>query len=346
MNKLCNDFKLAVLTDDDFKCLIFAQGLVSAEDAEVRRRVLTKLENEQGLTLQKLAEGCQRVISIKCDSKTIEESDVAQIRKIRSNSTAYSPKKDKRQISCSKSRNKQNTNRLKKPPGPCYHCGKWHWMKLCPVKKKTYSKNCNKNNLTHCWYANITRKPKSKIRQAQSDNVVNRNLRKYVIVNIFNNSIKFQLDSSSDISIITWRTWRKLNMPTLLKTDKTAKSVTGENINILDEVTLKVTLNRVTKKLKAYVLKNSDNLFGTDWIENFHLWDCSMSTFCRKIESTTSNSVNLKKKLKQRFPQFFFSGDLGKCSKFKAKLKVKDGAQPVFKKKRNVPFAAQEQINK
>ena len=50
-----------------------------------------------------------------------------------------------------------------------------------------------------------------------------------------------------------------------------------------------------------------------------------MSTFCRKIENTTSNSVNLKKELKQRFPQVF-SGGLGKCSKLKAKLKVKDGA--------------------
>ena len=67
-----------------------------------------------------------------------------------------------------------------------------------------------------------------------------------------------------------------------------------------------------------------------------------MIIFCRKIESTTSNAVNFKKGLKQRFPQVFFSGGLGKCSKLKAKLKVKDGA----KKKRNVPFAALEQINK
>ena len=52
MNKLCNDFKLADLTAEDFKCLIFAQDLVSAENAEIRRRVLTKLEKEQGLTLK------------------------------------------------------------------------------------------------------------------------------------------------------------------------------------------------------------------------------------------------------------------------------------------------------
>ena len=200
-------------------------------------------------------------------------------------------------------------------------------MALDEIKKKKYCKNCNKNshNLTQCWYANITRKPKSKIRQAQSDEIVNRNLRKYITVDIFNSSIKFQLDSGSDISIINWRTWRKLNKPTLLKTDKTAKSVTGENINILGEITLTVTLNGVTKKLKAYVLEHSDNLFETDWIEKFNLWDCPISTLCRKIESTTHNSVNLKKEHKQPFTQVFSDG-LGKCSKLKAKLKVKDGA--------------------
>ena len=65
VNKLWNDFKLAELTADDFKCLIFPQCLVSAVEAEVRRQVLTKLENEQGLTFQKLAADCQRVISVK-----------------------------------------------------------------------------------------------------------------------------------------------------------------------------------------------------------------------------------------------------------------------------------------
>ena len=80
---------------------------------------------------------------------------------------------------------------------------------------------------------------------------------------------------------------------------------------MLGEVILTVTLNGVTKKLKAYVQKNSENLFGIDWIEKFNLWDCPMITFCRKIESTTTNSVNLKKELKQRFPQVFFLAAFG-----------------------------------
>ena len=42
---------------------------------------LTKLENEQGLTLKKLAEDCQRVVSVKSDFKTVEESGVAHNKK-------------------------------------------------------------------------------------------------------------------------------------------------------------------------------------------------------------------------------------------------------------------------
>ena len=65
INKNCDDFKLGELSTDNFKCLIFAQGPVSAKDAEIRRRVLSKLENEPDLTLQKLAEDCQRIVSEK-----------------------------------------------------------------------------------------------------------------------------------------------------------------------------------------------------------------------------------------------------------------------------------------
>ena len=68
---------------DNFKCLIFTQGLVSAKNAEIRRRVLSKLENKPDLTLQKLDEDYQRIVSVSKDSKNIEESDVADVRKVK-----------------------------------------------------------------------------------------------------------------------------------------------------------------------------------------------------------------------------------------------------------------------
>ena len=152
---------------DDFKCLIFVQGLVSAEDAEIRRRVLTKLENKQGLTLKELAEDCQKVVSVKNDSKTIEESGVAHIKKFKSKPTRYSPQKEKSKIARPNIYDKLSTNRRKKPPpGPCYICGDLHWMRFCPAKKKLTCKNCGKvgHEVTRCWYAKKLRKPRNKIR--------------------------------------------------------------------------------------------------------------------------------------------------------------------------------------
>ena len=49
VNKHCGDFKLSELSANNFKCLIFVQGLVSAK--EIRRRFLNKLENEPNLTI-------------------------------------------------------------------------------------------------------------------------------------------------------------------------------------------------------------------------------------------------------------------------------------------------------
>ena len=54
VNKYCDELKLIDLSADDFKYLIFVQGLVSTKDSEIRRRVLSKLESEPNLTLKKL----------------------------------------------------------------------------------------------------------------------------------------------------------------------------------------------------------------------------------------------------------------------------------------------------
>ena len=149
------------------------------------------------------------------------------------------------------------------------------------------------------------------------------------MVKIFNKTVKFQLDSGSDLSITNLHTWRRLNKPSLLRMKKPACSITGDSINILGEVVLSVTLNEITKKLKVYVLKNTDNLFGTDWIEKFNLCNYPMTTFCRKLESPTTNTEKLKQELKEKFP-VVFSGSLGKCTKIKAQFHVKENAQLIF----------------
>ena len=82
VNRNYDDFKLSDLSAENIHCLIFVQGLVSSKDAEVRRRVLNKLENEQNITLQTLSEDCQGFVAMKRDSRNIEESGVSHIKKV------------------------------------------------------------------------------------------------------------------------------------------------------------------------------------------------------------------------------------------------------------------------
>ena len=49
--------------------------------------------------------------------------------------------------------------------------------------------------------------------------------------------------------------------------------------------------------------------------------------------------------LKGSFPEVFSAG-LGKCIKIKAEFELKENTRPIFRNKRNVPFAATEGINK
>ena len=44
VNRECERFKITLITDAQFKCLIFVCGLRSADDADIRTRILSKIE--------------------------------------------------------------------------------------------------------------------------------------------------------------------------------------------------------------------------------------------------------------------------------------------------------------
>lgn len=185
----------------------------------------------------------------------------------------------------------------------------------------------------------------NKIRKLKSNEVKDGITRKFVTVEISNKNIKMQLDTGSDLSIINLHTWKKLGKPNLMKTKKIARSVMGEKIQFIGEFVTNVTLKNKTRKGKLFVIENTTNLLGTNWITKFQLWDLPMNSFCYKVESLNTEAPKLIKKLKETFPTVFSPG-LGTCTKMEEKFQLKENAQVVFKKKRNVPFASIEQIDK
>ena len=230
----------------------------------------------------------------------------------------------------------------KLPPSPCVRCGALHWSTDCDyLKRKCFNCNQTGHKSSHC----RKKAGRSYVKTTKWDKQNEDNIRKYVPVQILGRKVNLQLDSGSDLTIINLQTWKRLGRPTMIKATKVARSVTGEKIHFEGEIIVNVTQNNKTKKMKIFVLKNTNNLFGSDAIQEFELWDSPISTFCKKIQSSTAESEKLLKDLKESFPDVF-SGGLGRCNKMAVKLELKNDSQPVFKKKRNVPFASLTHIDK
>ena len=129
-----------------------------------------------------------------------------------------------------------------------------------------------------------------------------------------------QLDSGSDLSINNQHTWKRLK-----------KKKNNEEIN---------SSNWWQKEVRRWTnttrnTKQSENLFGTDWMERFLLQDRKPNYRGTRIKRWTKSNISSS----------WFRRDSGKCTKAIARFELKENALPVFKKKRNVRFAALEQID-
>ena len=73
-------------------------------------------------------------------------------------------------------------------------------------------------------------------------------------------------------------------------------------------------------------MRNTNNLFGTDLIEQFQLWDMPMKCFLPKIQNLTANADN--KRIRGTFSEVFSDG-FSRCKKMSDKFELKPNIQPV-----------------
>ncbi|KAG5883928.1 hypothetical protein JTB14_032151 [Gonioctena quinquepunctata] len=80
VNKSCEDFKIRQITPDQFKCLIFVCGLQSSEDADVRTKLLSRIDGKEAETMnvQDLTTQCQRILNLKKDTSMVQGSSQEQ----------------------------------------------------------------------------------------------------------------------------------------------------------------------------------------------------------------------------------------------------------------------------
>ncbi|CAH8528395.1 unnamed protein product [Schistosoma rodhaini] len=341
VNRECERFKLSAMTEDQFECLVFVCSLQSSEDPDIRTRILSKMEQCPNVTLQEVTTECQRLVNLKHDTSMVENSNYFH------NVNAVKRKSLQGSSTCN------YRNNGDKPSFPCWACGGWHYKRFCPHKEHCCSKCHRKGHIeTSCSKRNYKRHcAKPYFKKYRSATLTKRILvshnkarrcrqRKYVTLNINKHCIRLQLDTASDITLISPETWKKIGRPTVHRTTQIAHSASGGKLNIVGEIPCIVSKDAVTTNATVYLTKKPAlDLMGLDLIETLKLAEHSINSICRRVTSDNFLESSQENTVLHRHHNMFKEG-LGECTKAQAILTLKPAATPVFRPKRPVPYAA------
>ncbi|XP_053686447.1 uncharacterized protein K02A2.6-like [Sabethes cyaneus] len=304
LNKTCVEFELSKLTEEQFKCLMFVCGLKSEEDSEVRTRLLSKIEEHNDVTLEHLSEDCQRLMCLKRDTAMIESTPTSIVQYI-GRKQQFSNRPSKPSVnSGSSAENIQAT--------PCWYCGAMHFVKDCNYK----SHECEECGIIghregYCSSVKQNRKATHRKRQQPeryetkavnlSLNAAN-NRRRYVQSQLNGVEVQLQLDTESDVSIVSKQTWERIGRPPTSPARKKVTTATGDPLPFLLKFECDICINNIHQQGQFYVMKKPVHLLGNDLLDAFSLWTEPISEYCYNIFSQTQRTQQFysRKKITSR----------------------------------------------
>lgn len=345
INKKCEQFAFEKCTKDNFKCLMFVNGLQSTQHQDIRARLLKMLdaETEQNpITIDHLVAEIQNIKSLKSDIAMGEQKQI--------------------HVNAIQTRRAIETTNIQQngemPKRPCWQCGSMHFVRDCGYanhKCVQCGKTGHKEGYCSCFSGSKSStnknentkkknyfKARSNIKSVYTTSCTSKN-RRFVSVQINNVQIKLQHDTGSDLTIISHDNWVKIGKPLLLTSRHTPRDASANRIDIIGEFDAMVVLSKKQKQSTIAVSSISNlNLLGSDLIDAFELWDLPINSYttCNQISSITSEA-----NIHQMFPTVF-SEQIGHCTTFKVNLQLKPEAIPVFRPKRQVAYAVKDPLDK
>lgn len=356
VNLNCEKFDTARCTPDDFKVLMFVQGLNKPQHSLVLEKLLTKLDEQEKrreaaadpttvskLKLQDVVNFATRVGSLKIEKSMVtspsHSTEVNAVHK----KTNWNDNKQQ-----TSSGHQQASSSTVVAKFPCRMCGEIHLHKDCPFQsKECFTCKAPGHKAGYCesaasWKRRGRRGSRDfNPKKSLAVQTLAMSTRKYVEPEIDERKVKLQLDSGSDWTIISKANWRAIGSPTLSQCEEQAVSASGDPVDMVGKFNGRVKLHGRESVGACYVAASELNVLGSDWMEALDLWSVPIANVCNKLESAPISS--LEEKVKGKFPKLF-KDSLGLCNKTQASLTLKEGSKPIYRKSRPVPFAAAEPI--
>ena len=148
--------------------------------------------------------------------------------------------------------------------------------------------------------------------------------------------VKMEIDTGCAVSIIPEGMWKRLKKPKLRRVNARLKSYTGQLLEVKGQFEAEIEAEGATQKLPVLVVNGTGPaLFGRNWLRQLRLnWN--------KILNVKSDVPTDIKEIKKIFRKLFEPG-LGKFNGGKVHLELKEGAEPKFRRARNVPYSVKEE---
>ena len=164
----------------------------------------------------------------------------------------------------------------------------------------------------------------------------------YEEVTVNDQRLRMEIDTGAAVSLISRSTFDAVFPGACLEQSSlTLKTYTGEQMTIEGELAAEVKLRGQTQHLPLVVVSgNGPSLLGRNWLQRLRIQWQQIAP----ILADPGSEANVELHVLLDKHRDLFEEELGTISSSKAKLKVRENAQPKFCKARPVPFALKERI--
>lgn len=275
INKACQKAEWSNVKSDHMMTLMFITALDLPKYHDLRIMLLNKLRTKDDTTLSEILEECNNLLTVKADSAVIQRASPA-INYVQQGQNGSKREEEPRYRQNPKFQNRErrNSKSNRELSRPCNNCGGLHFDNDCPESSHKCAK-CKQFGHADGYCQTATRKARrfqssqkksAHLKTVHMDEVESRI---YVDTQVNDKSVRFQVDTGSDVTVMSHLVWKKIGKPKLSTSPLQITCANDTKVQTLGQFEARINLNGVEETGNIQVSTTCMTLLGLDFLHKF-----------------------------------------------------------------------------